>query len=161
MLLQQKGISDKRVLAAMQNVPRHVYMDNAFLEHAYEDKAFPIGSGQTISQPYTVAVQSSLLNIKKGDKVVVIAGANRGAEGSVLQVFPEKKRAIVEGVNIVKKHTKPTNDNPGGINEIAAPIHISNLMLVDPKTGEGTRIGRREENGKMVRYSKKSGEIIK
>ena len=72
MLLEQKGITNKRVIAAMQNVPRHVYMDNAFLEHAYEDKAFPIGSGQTISQPYTVAVQSSLLNIKKGDKVLEI-----------------------------------------------------------------------------------------
>lgn len=103
----------------------------------------------------------SKLHIKKGDKVVVIAGSNRGSEGSVLQVFPNKNRAIVEGVNIVKKHTKPTNDNPGGINEIAAPIHISNLMLIDPKSGEGTRIGRREEDGKIIRYSKKSGETIK
>jgi len=101
------------------------------------------------------------LHIKKGDKVVVIAGASRGATGNVLQVFPEKNRAIVEGVNIRKKHTKPTNDNPGGINEIAAPIHVSNLMLVDPKSGEGTRVGRREEGDKIVRYSKKTGETIK
>jgi large subunit ribosomal protein L24 len=101
------------------------------------------------------------LHIKKGDKVVVIAGASKGASGSVLQVFPEKNRAIVEGVNIRKKHTKPTNDNPGGINEIAAPIHVSNLMLVDPKSGVGTRVGRREEGDKIVRYSKKTGETIK
>ena len=101
------------------------------------------------------------LHIKKGDKVVVIAGASRGASGNVLQVFPEKNRAIVEGVNIRKKHTKPTNDNPGGINEIAAPIHVSNLMLVDPKSGDGTRVGRREEGDKIVRYSKKTGETIK
>ena len=101
------------------------------------------------------------LHIKKGDKVVVISGANKGATGSVLQVIPSKNRAIVEGVNMVKKHTKPTNDNPGGINEIAAPIHISNLMLVDPKTGDATRIGRKMEGDKLVRYSKKTGETIK
>jgi len=101
------------------------------------------------------------LHIKKGDKVVVIAGADRGTQGDVLEVFPDKNRAIVEGVNIRKKHTKPTNDNPGGINEIAAPVHISNLMLIDPKSGEGTRIGRKEVGGKLVRYSKKSGETIK
>lgn len=101
------------------------------------------------------------LHIKKGDKVIVIAGANRGKTGDVLQVFPLKNRAIVEGVNIVKKHTKPSNDNPGGINEVAAPVHISNLMLVDPKSGKSTRIGRKEVDGKLVRYSKKSGEIIK
>ncbi len=62
---------------------------------------------------------------------------------------------------MVKKHTRPTQDNPGGINEVPAPIHISNLMLVDPKSGEPTRVGRKEEDGKLVRYSKKSGEIIK
>ena len=101
------------------------------------------------------------LHIKKGDKVVVIAGADRGTKGEVLEVLPEKNRAVVEGVNLRKKHTKPTQDNPGGINEIAAPIHISNLMLIDPKSGDGTRVGRREENGKIVRFSKKSGEIIK
>ena len=69
--------------------------------------------------------------------------------------------AIVDGVNIAKKHNKPTQDNPGGIQEKPMPIHISNLMLVDPKTGDATRIGRKEVDGKLVRYSKKSGEIIK
>ena len=103
------------------------------------------------------------LKIKKGDKVVVISGAykNREKAVEVLEVFPTENRAIVEQVNIRKKHTKPSNDNPGGINEISAPIHISNLMLVDPKTGEPTRIGRKEEDGKIVRYSKKSGESIR
>lgn len=101
------------------------------------------------------------LHVKKGDQVSVTEGAYKGKVGKVLEVFPEKERAIVEGVNVVKKHQKPTNDQPGGIVEKEAPIHISNLMLVDPKTGEPTRVGRREENGKIVRYSKKSGEIIK
>lgn len=103
------------------------------------------------------------LHIKKGDQVMVVAGAykDRSKAREVLEVFPEKNRAIVEGVNIVKKHQKPTQDSPGGINEVPAPINISNLMLVDPKTGEPTRVGRREEDGKLVRFSKKSGEIIK
>ena len=101
------------------------------------------------------------LKIKKGDKVVVIAGADKDAEGEVLEVFPTKNRAIVEGVNIVKKHSKPTGDNPGGINEIPAPIHISNLKLVDPKSGDATRVGRRVEDGKIVRYAKSSGETIR
>ena len=101
------------------------------------------------------------LHIKKGDKVIVLAGAYKGNTGNVLEVFPDKNRAVVEGVNIVKKHTKPSNDNPGGINEIPAPLHLSNLALVDPKTGEATRIGRKLVDGKLARYSKKSGEIIK
>lgn len=102
------------------------------------------------------------LKIKKGDRVVVIAGASKDLDRAreVLEVIPSKNRAVVEGANIVKKHTRPTQDNPGGINEIPAPIHISNLMLVDPKSGEPTRVGRKEVDGKMVRYSKKSGEII-
>ncbi|MDF1694704.1 MAG: 50S ribosomal protein L24 [Saprospiraceae bacterium] len=99
--------------------------------------------------------------IKKGDKVKVIAGSNKGAEGNVLEVHAKNGKAIVEGVNLAKKHTKPTQDNPGGINEIALPIDISNLMFVDPKSGETTRLGYRIEDGKSVRYSKKSGETIK
>lgn len=101
------------------------------------------------------------LHIKKGDQVVVIAGASKGTRGEVMEVLPEKNRLVVEEVNIIKKHQKPTQDNPGGIIEKPAPIHISNVMLVDPKTGEPTRIGRKEMDGKIVRYSKKSGEIIK
>lgn len=100
------------------------------------------------------------LHVKKGDKVQVIAGNYKGDTGEVLQVFPSKNKAIVENVNIVKKHKKPTNDNPGGIIDIPMPIHLSNLMLVDPKTGEPTRIGRKLVDGKLVRYSKKSGELI-
>ena len=100
------------------------------------------------------------LHIKKGDKVKVIAGAYKGVEGEVKEIFGAKNRAIVEGVNLMKKHTKPTQDNPGGINEINTSIHLSNLMVVDAK-GNATRIGRKEVDGKLVRYSKKSGEIIK
>lgn len=103
------------------------------------------------------------LKVKKGDKVVVIAGAykDRSKVVEVLEVFPDTNRAIVEEVNIRKKHQKPTQDNPGGIVDLAAPIHLSNLMLVDPKTGEPTRVGRKaDSNGKLKRYSKKSGEII-
>jgi large subunit ribosomal protein L24 len=101
-------------------------------------------------------------HIKKGDKVMVISGASKGNTArEVMEVFPKKYRAIVDGVNMAKKHMKPTQDNPGGIQEIPMPIHLSNLMLVDPKTGDATRIGRKEVDGKLVRYSKKSGEIIK
>ncbi|MDX1478531.1 MAG: 50S ribosomal protein L24 [Saprospiraceae bacterium] len=101
------------------------------------------------------------LHIKKGDKVMVVAGDDKGKTGTVLEVQRSKNRAIVENINLVRKHMKPTNDNPGGITEIAAPVHLSNLMLVDPKTGEPTRIGRKEVDGKLVRYSKTSGEIIR
>ena len=101
------------------------------------------------------------LKIKKGDKVKVIAGAYKGTEGEVLEVLREKNRAIVENVNIAKKHAKPTNERAGGIREINNPIHISNLMLIDPKSGVPTRVGRRLEGDKIVRYAKNSGEIIK
>ena len=103
------------------------------------------------------------LKIKKGDRVVVIRGAykDRSKVREVLEVFPDENRAIVDQVNIVKRHTKPTQNSQGGIIEKPAPIHLSKLMLVDPKTGEPTRVGRMEVDGKLVRYSKKSGEIIK
>ena len=101
------------------------------------------------------------LHVKKGDKVMVIAGNDKGQIGEILEVFPKKNRAIVDNINMVKKHQKPTQDNPGGIIEMPAPIHISNLMLIDPKTGEPTRIGRKLVDGKLVRYAKKSGELIK
>jgi len=103
------------------------------------------------------------LHIKKGDLVKVIAGENKGQQGRVLEVDHKKERAIVEGVNMVSKHTRPNAKNPqGGITKQEAPVHISNLNLVDPSTGEATRIGRRlDENNKLVRYAKKSGEEIK
>jgi len=102
-------------------------------------------------------------HIKKGDTVVVIAGNSKGQEGKILEVVRETERAIVEGVNMVSKHTKPNAKSPqGGIIKQEATIHISNLMLKDPKTGKPTRIGRRlDKNDKLVRYSKKSGEEIK
>jgi large subunit ribosomal protein L24 len=101
------------------------------------------------------------LKIKKGDKVEVIAGANKGKQGIVSQIIKEKNRAVVEGVNIVKRHTKPANNNPGGIVEMSAPLHISNLALLDPKSGKPTRVGYEMIKNEKVRVSKKSGEIIK
>lgn len=102
-------------------------------------------------------------HIKKGDKVKVLAGVSKGKEAVVVEMLPAANKAIVEGINLVKKHQKPTATNPeGGIRETEAPIHLSNLMLIDPKNGEATRTGRKQdENGKLVRYSKKSQEIIK
>jgi large subunit ribosomal protein L24 len=99
-------------------------------------------------------------NIRSGDNVVVIAGDDKGKTGVVLAVQLDKQRAIVEGVNIVKKHVKATQDAEGGIQEMAAPVHLSNLALVDPKTGNATRVGRKLVDGKSVRYSKKTGNII-
>ncbi len=103
------------------------------------------------------------LHIKKGDTVYVNTGEYKGQQGRVLEVYPAKEKALVEGINIVSKHTKPNSDNPqGGIIKKEAPVHVSNLLLVDPGTGEPTRIGRKlDDNGKLVRYSKKSGEEIK
>lgn len=103
------------------------------------------------------------LHVKKGDTVMVITGESKGQKGRVLEVNREKNRALVEGVNLVSKHTKPNAKSPqGGIVKKEAPVHISNLMLVDPTTGKPTRIGRRlNDKEKLVRYSKKSGEEIK
>ena len=104
------------------------------------------------------------LKIKKNDTVVVLAGTSKGKEGKVIKVYPDTNRSIVEGVNMVSKHTKPNAANPqGGIIKQESSIHISNLMLVDPASGKPTRIGRKvdEKTGKLVRYSKTSGEVIK
>ena len=103
------------------------------------------------------------LHIKKGDTVFVISGEYKNQQGRILELLPNKGRAIVEGVNMVSRHTKPNSQNPqGGIVKKEAPVHISNLLLVDPSTGEPTRIGRRlNEKGKLVRYAKKSGGEIK
>lgn len=107
--------------------------------------------------------KTTKLHIKKGDNVKVIAGNDRGKTGKVLEVIRSKDRAIVEGLNLVTKHTKPSASNPnGGVEKTEAGIHISNLMLVDPATGQPTRVGRKlDENNKLQRYSKKTGEIIK
>ncbi len=101
------------------------------------------------------------LHVKKGDTVKVLSGNSRGKTGEILEIFPAKTRAIVAGVNIVKKHVKATQDEAGGIQEMESSIHLSNLALVDPATGTAGRIGRKEVDGKSVRYSKKTGNIIK
>ena len=105
----------------------------------------------------------SKLHIKKGDTVYVNSGEDKGKTGVVLKVLVKENRAVVEGVNMVSKHTKPSAKNPqGGIVKQEAAIHISNLNVVDPKTGKATRIGRKmSSEGTLVRYSKKSGEEIK
>ena len=101
------------------------------------------------------------LHIKTGDTVKVIAGNEKGKSGTVKQVLTTKDRVIVEGLNIIKKHIKPSATNPnGGIENTEAGIHISNLQLVDSKTGETTRVGRKVEDGKLKRFSKKTGEVI-
>ncbi len=102
------------------------------------------------------------LHIRKGDTVKVLSGNAKGKEAKVLEVIPKKNRAIVEGVNVVTKHIKPSASSPeGGIEKTEASIHISNLMVVDPANGKTTRIGRKLVEGKLVRYSKKTGEVIK
>ncbi|MBS4179662.1 50S ribosomal protein L24 [Lederbergia citrea] len=101
------------------------------------------------------------MHVKKGDKVMVITGKDKGKTGTVLAAFPKKDRVLVEGVNVVKKHSKPSQDNPqGGIISKEAAIHVSNVMLLDPKTNEPTRIGFKDVNGKKVRVAKKSGEAL-
>ena len=104
------------------------------------------------------------LKIKKDDTVLVLTGTSRGSKGKVVKVIPSENRAIVEGVNMVSKHTKPNAANPqGGIVKKESPIHISNLKLVDPSSGEPTRVGRKkdEKTGKIVRFSKTTKEVIK
>lgn len=101
------------------------------------------------------------LKIKSGDNVIVTAGDHKGSEGKVLRVIRETNKAIVEGVNMVKKHEKPSASNPqGGISEKEASIHISNLSLKDPKSGEATRVGFRMEGEKKIRFAKKSNQEI-
>ena len=102
------------------------------------------------------------LNIRKGDIVKVISGDSKGQQGKVLEVIPSQRRVLVEKVNLVSKSSRPTAENTkGGIIKKEAPVHISKVMLVDPKGGKPTRVGRKEVDGKLVRYSKKSGEVIK
>ncbi|MFD2043166.1 50S ribosomal protein L24 [Ornithinibacillus salinisoli] len=101
------------------------------------------------------------MHVKKGDKVKVISGKDRGKQGTVLEAYPKKDRVLVEGINMIKKHAKPSQDNPqGGILNQEAPIHVSNVMPVDPKSGEPTRVGYEVRDGKKVRIAKKSGEAL-
>lgn len=100
-------------------------------------------------------------NIRKGDKVVVISGSDKGKKGSVLKVFPKENRALVQGVNMVKRHQRQTQRQQAGIVTKEAPIHLSNIALTDPKTGAATRIGSKTlGDGRKVRFAKKSGEVI-
>ncbi|MFO8068907.1 MAG: 50S ribosomal protein L24 [Alkalibacterium sp.] len=99
--------------------------------------------------------------VKTGDKVKIITGKDKGKEGTILAAMPKKNKVLVEGLNIMKKHTRPTGmGQEGGIVEKEAPIHVSNVQLIDPKTNESTRVGYKVENGKKVRYAKKSGEAL-
>jgi len=99
--------------------------------------------------------------IKKGDRVVLLTGKDKGKQGSVLRVMPKDERIVVEGLNMVQRHTRPTQADPqGGIKHKEAPLHVSNVALVDPKSGGPTKVGFRIEGGKKVRFAKKSGEVI-
>ena len=101
------------------------------------------------------------MHVKKGDKVVVISGKDKGKQGTILAAYPKKNRVLVEGVNIVKKHSKPSQANPqGGILSQEAAIHVSNVMPLDPKSGKPTRVGYKIENGQKVRVAKISGETL-
>lgn len=109
-----------------------------------------------------VPSQNNKMHVKKDDTVIVITGKDKGKKGRVIAAFPRESRVLVEGVNMVKKHTRPSQQNPqGGIIEQEAPIHASNVMHVDPKSGKPTRIGYKVlENGKKVRVAKRSGAVI-
>ncbi|MFB4170057.1 50S ribosomal protein L24 [Virgibacillus sp. JSM 102003] len=101
------------------------------------------------------------MHVKKGDKVKVISGKDRDKQGTILEAYPKKERVLVEGINMIKKHAKPSQDNPqGGILNQEAPIHVSNVMPLDPKSGEPTRVGYEDRGGKKVRIAKKSGEAL-
>lgn len=102
------------------------------------------------------------LHVRKGDEVVVISGKDRGKKGKILAAFPSEQRVLIEGINIVKRHTKPNAAYPqGGIVDKEAPVHVSNVMLIDPKTSEPTRVGKKIlKDGTKVRYAKKSGEVL-
>ncbi len=99
--------------------------------------------------------------IKKGDRVIVLTGRDKGRQGAVLKVLPKEDRVLVEGLNMVHRHTRPTQGDPqGGIKTKEAALHISNVAVVDPKSGGATRVGFRVEGDKKVRFAKKSGEVI-
>ena len=100
------------------------------------------------------------MKIKKGDQVIVITGRDKGKTGEVIKSMPKENKVIVQGINLVKRHTKPTQESAGGIVTKEAPIHVSNVALIDPKSGKATRVGFKIENGQKVRVAKRSGEVI-
>ena len=101
------------------------------------------------------------MKIKKGDMVSVVAGKDKGKTGKVTKILTKKAKAFVEGINLVKKHTKPSQTNKGGIETVEMPIHLSNLMMIDPKTNKPSRVGFKFlEDGKKIRFLKKSGETL-
>ena len=101
------------------------------------------------------------MHVKKVDKVKVLSGKDRGKQGTILEAYPKKQRVLVEGINMVKIHAQPSQDNPqGGILNQEAPIHVSNVMPIDPKSGEPTRVGYEIRDGKKVRIARKSGEPL-
>lgn len=101
------------------------------------------------------------MKLKKGDDVIVIAGREKGKQGKIVKVIPDERRVIVGGVNKVKRHSKPSREGAGGIVEKEAPLHVSNVMLLDPKSGKGTRVGFKTlADGKKVRVARKSGEVV-
>ena len=100
------------------------------------------------------------MKIKKGDQVIVLSGDDKGKTGEVIKALPQEGKVVVQGVNMVKRHTKPSQTSAGGIISKEAPINVSNVAVVDPKSGKATKIGFKEENGKKVRFARKSGEVI-
>ena len=101
------------------------------------------------------------LKLKKGDRVIVTTGKDKGKTGEIATVFPKENKVVVSGVNMVKRHTKPSQESAGGIISKEMPIHVSNVALVDPKTGKATRVGYKiEKDGHKVRVAKKSGEVV-
>lgn len=100
------------------------------------------------------------MKIKKGDQVIVITGRDKGKTGEVLKSIPKDNKVLVQGINLVKRHQKPTQENAGGIQTKEAPIHVSNVALIDPKSGKATRVGFKIVNDQKVRVSKRSGEVI-
>ncbi len=100
------------------------------------------------------------MRIKKGDQVIVITGRDKGKTGEVVKSMPKDNKVVVSGINLVKRHQRPTQESAGGIISKEAPIHVSNVALIDPKDGKATRVGFKVENGQKVRVAKRSGEVI-
>ncbi len=100
------------------------------------------------------------MRIKKGDQVIVITGRDKGKTGEVVKAMPKENKVVVQGINLVKRHTKPSQESAGGIISKESPIHVSNVAFIDPKSGKATRIGFKIENGQKVRVAKRSGEVI-